>query len=87
MAFDAIETPILIKSDKIIGGAGTLLPGALLIIHLLNRFLWWVAIFLRKNWIALPKEMLTWKGFRLKKDEKTFFWSGRYHMDMNTEIL
>ncbi|MGG2324760.1 hypothetical protein, partial [Salmonella enterica] len=23
-------------------------------------------------------------GVQIKKDEKTFFWSGKYHMDMNT---
>ena len=28
--------------------------------------------------------MLTPKDYRLKKDEKTFFWSGKYHNNMNS---
>ena len=28
--------------------------------------------------------VLQLEGVQIKKDEKTFFWSGRYHMDMNT---
>jgi sugar/nucleoside kinase (ribokinase family) len=33
---------------------------------------------------ALTARGVNLEGVQIKKDEKTFFWSGRYHMDMNT---
>ncbi len=83
MAFDAIETPFG-KSDKIIGGAGTFIA-------------WCASNFIPVKQISVvggdfPQEELdiltsrnvTLEGVQIKKDEKTFFWSGRYHMDMNS---
>ena len=83
MAFDAIETPFG-KSDKIIGGAGTFIA-------------WCASNFVPVKQISVvggdfPQEELdiltarnvVLEGVQIKKDEKTFFWSGRYHMDMNT---
>lgn len=84
VAFDAIETPFG-KTDKIIGGAGT--------------FCALSASFFEKNQKIVsvvgedfPKEMLDTiaskgvdlEGLQVKKGEKTFFWSGRYHNDMNS---
>jgi len=83
MAFDAIETPFG-KSDKIVGGAGTYIA-------------WCASNFTPVKQISVvggdfPKEELDslidrnvdLEGVQIKQDEKTFFWSGRYHMDMNT---
>jgi sugar/nucleoside kinase (ribokinase family) len=84
VAFDAIETPFG-KTDKIIGGAGTY-------IALSSSF------FMKEQRIVavvgedFPKEMLNQleakgvdlEGLQIKKGEKTFFWSGKYHNDMNT---
>ncbi len=83
MAFDAIETPFG-KSDKIIGGAGTFIA-------------WCASNFVPVKQISVvggdfPQEELDiltarnveLEGVQIKKDEKTFFWSGRYHMDMNS---
>jgi len=84
VAFDAIETPFG-KTDKIIGGAGTYIALS--------------ASFYEKNQriVAVvgedfPDDMLTklssrgvdLEGLQIKKGEKTFFWSGKYHDDMNT---
>ena len=84
VAFDAIETPFG-KTDKIIGGAGTYIALA--------------ASFYKKNQQIVsvvggdfPNAMLETlsnhgvdlTGLQIKKDEKTFFWSGRYHNDMNS---
>ena len=84
VAFDAIETPFG-KTDKIIGGAATYSGIS--------------ASYFAKN-IKLvsvvgddfPKEMidtfnslgLATDGLQVVKGGKTFFWSGRYHVDMNT---
>jgi sugar/nucleoside kinase (ribokinase family) len=84
VAFDAIETPFG-KTDKIIGGAGTY-------IALSSSF------FMKEQRIVavvgedFPKEMLNQleakgvnlEGLQIKQGEKTFFWSGKYHNDMNT---
>lgn len=84
VAFDAIETPFG-KTDKIIGGAGT--------------FIALSASFFESNQKIVsvvgedfPQEMLDTiaskgvdlEGLQIKKGEKTFFWSGRYHNDMNS---
>ena len=84
VAFDAIETPFG-KTDKIIGGAATYSGIS--------------ASYFRKD-IKLvsvvgedfPTEMiekfgqfgLNTEGLQIKKGQKTFFWSGKYHVDMNT---
>jgi sugar/nucleoside kinase (ribokinase family) len=84
VAFDAIETPFG-KTDKIIGGAGTYIALS--------------ASFYEQNQKIVsvvgddfPKEMLETlaakgvdlEGLQIKQGEKTFFWSGRYHNDMNS---
>lgn len=83
MAFDAIETPFG-KSDKIVGGAATYIA-------------WCASNFCKVNQISVvggdfPQEELdtltargvNFEGLQIKKDEKSFFWSGKYHMDMNS---
>ena len=84
VAFDAIETPFG-KTDKILGGAATYIG---------------LAASVMKTDVSLvsviggdfPQEyldMMTSKGINLDgvemiKDGKTFFWSGKYHNDLNS---
>jgi len=84
VAFDAIETPFG-KTDKIIGGAGTY-------IALSSSFYTKDQKIVAVVGEDFPKEMLDTleargldlEGLQIKAGEKTFFWSGRYHNDMNS---
>lgn len=84
VAFDAIESPFG-KTDKIVGGAGTF-------ITLASSF------FLKEQGIIsvvgddfpastlenMKAKGIDIQGIQIKAGEKTFFWSGRYHNDMNS---
>ena len=84
VAFDAIETPFG-KTDKIIGGAGTF-------IALSSSFYTQDQKIVAVVGDDFPQEMLDTlsskgvdlEGLQIKQGEKTFFWSGRYHNDMNS---
>ncbi len=84
VAFDAIETPFG-KTDKIIGGAGTYIALSSSYFEQNQKIVSVVGE-------DFPQEMLNklseigvnLDGLQIKKGEKTFFWSGRYHNDMNT---
>lgn len=84
VAFDAIETPFG-KTDKIIGGAGTYIAIAASFYEKDQRIVSVVGE-------DFPQEMLDQlkgrgvdlDGLQIKQGEKTFFWSGRYHNDMNS---
>ncbi|HEX4957986.1 MAG TPA: PfkB family carbohydrate kinase [Lacibacter sp.] len=84
MAFDAIETPFG-KSDKIIGGAATYIAWSA---SNFARPIYQVSVvggdFPQEELDALAARGVQLEGVQIKKDEKTFFWSGKYHMDMNT---
>jgi sugar/nucleoside kinase (ribokinase family) len=83
MAFDALETPYG-KTDKIIGGACTYIALS-------------ASYFTKKNNIVavvggdFPQGMIDTlvdhgvnvDGLEIVKEGKTFFWSGKYHNDMN----
>jgi sugar/nucleoside kinase (ribokinase family) len=84
VAFDAIETPFG-QTDKIVGGAATYIGLSA------SKFCE------RTNLVSVvgddfPKEAIQMmhdhqmdtEGLQIKEGEKTFFWSGRYHNDMNT---
>ncbi|GAA4446693.1 PfkB family carbohydrate kinase [Nibrella saemangeumensis] len=84
VAFDALETPFG-KTDKIIGGAATFITLS-------------ASYFTKQNNLVavvggdFPQEMIdilvqhgvNTEGLQIREEEKTFFWSGRYHNDMNT---
>lgn len=84
VAFDAIETPFG-KTDKIIGGAATYITLT-------------ASYFTQKNSMVavvggdFPQSMIdtfhehgvNTDGLEIVADGKTFFWSGRYHADMNS---
>jgi len=84
VAFDAIETPFG-KTDKIIGGAGTYIALAASFYKNEQKIISVVGE-------DFPQEMLDQltarnvdiSGLQIKKGEKTFFWSGKYHNDMNS---
>lgn len=84
VAFDAIETPFG-KTDKIVGGAAT--------------YIAWSASFFsnRVNIVSvigddfdmselelLKKRGVDTSGIEIKHGKKSFFWSGKYHLDMNS---
>jgi len=84
MAFDAIETPFG-KSDKIVGGAATYIAWSA------SNFTKPVKLisvvggdFPKEDLEALKKRGAVLDGVQIKENEKSFFWSGKYHMDMNT---
>jgi sugar/nucleoside kinase (ribokinase family) len=84
MAFDTIETPFG-KSDKIIGGSATYVAYAA------SNFVkpvQQVSIvgydFPMEELEDLKKRGVGVEGVEIVKDKKSFFWSGKYHMDMNT---
>jgi len=84
VAFDAVESPFG-KTDKIVGGAGTF-------ITLASSF------FVKEQGIIsvvgddfpaatlenMKANGIDIQGIQIKAGEKTFFWSGRYHNDMNS---
>ncbi len=84
VAFDAIETPFG-KSDKIIGGAGTYIS---LASSYFTDNLGIVSVvgddFPNATIAHLEKRGIDTAGLQVKPGEKSFFWSGKYHNDMNT---
>lgn len=84
VAFDAIETPFG-KTDKIVGGAATYIA-------------WSASYFSKKVNIvsvigddfdmqelaSLRERGVDTEGIEIKAGKKSFFWSGKYHLDMNS---
>ncbi len=84
VAFDAIETPFG-KTDKIIGGAGTFISLAASYFGCKPKIVSVVGDDFPKEYMQLLKEhSIDLEGLQIKKGEKSFFWSGKYHNDMNT---
>ncbi len=84
MAFDAIETPFG-KSDKIVGGAATYIAwSASNFVKKINQVAVVGEDFPQAELQALAARGVQLEGVQIKKGEKSFFWSGKYHMDMNT---
>jgi sugar/nucleoside kinase (ribokinase family) len=84
VAFDAIETPFG-KTDKIIGGAGTYIALASSFYHENQKIVAVVGDDFPISMIDILRERgIDTEGLQVKKGEKTFFWSGRYHNDMNS---
>jgi sugar/nucleoside kinase (ribokinase family) len=84
VAFDAIETPFG-KTDKIIGGAATFIS---LAASYFTKKVNLVAVvggdFLKEDIQMLQSHDINTEGLQIKENEKSFFWSGRYHNDMNS---
>lgn len=84
MAFDYIETPFG-KSERIIGGAATYIGLAA------SYFIDETALvsvigedFPEAFMQNLRDRSINLDGVELRKGEKSFFWAGKYHIDMNT---
>ncbi|MFN5232163.1 MAG: PfkB family carbohydrate kinase [Bacteroidota bacterium] len=83
MAFDAIETPFG-KSDRIIGGAATYIAlSASNFVKPIHQISVVGGDFPQEELDHLSSLGVQLEGVQIKKDEKSFFWAGRYHMDMN----
>ena len=84
VAFDAIETPFG-KTDKIIGGAATYISvSASYFKNKINLVSVVGEDFPTQTITDLQNKGISTEGLQIKKGEKTFFWSGKYHTDMNT---
>ena len=83
MAFDAIETPFG-KSDRIVGGAATYIAlSASNFIKPIKQISIIGGDFPQEELDGLTARGVELEGVEIKKDEKSFFWAGKYHMDMN----
>ncbi len=84
VAFDAIETPFG-KTDKIIGGAATYISLAASYFTNTQKIVSVVGEdFPGETLDMLESRGVKQEGLQIKLGEKTFFWSGKYHNDMNT---
>ena len=83
VAFDAIETPFG-KTDKIVGGACTYISLSASYFNSSANLISVVGEDFPEKTIELFKSRgINTEGLEIKKGEKTFFWSGKYHQDMN----
>lgn len=84
VAFDAIETPFG-KTDKIIGGAATYIS---LSSSYFTKDINLVAVvgedFPQADIQMMQQHGIDTEGLQIKEGEKSFFWSGKYHNDMNS---
>ena len=84
MAFDAIETPFG-KVDKIIGGSGTYVAyAASNFVTPIQQISIVGYDFPQEEMDELKKRGVDLEGVEIVADKKSFFWSGKYHIDMNT---
>ena len=84
MAFDAIETPFG-KVDKIIGGSGTYVAyAASNFIKPVQQISIVGYDFPQEEMDELKNRGVDLEGVEIVANKKSFFWSGKYHIDMNT---
>ncbi|TNJ47178.1 bifunctional hydroxymethylpyrimidine kinase/phosphomethylpyrimidine kinase [Tamlana fucoidanivorans] len=84
VAFDAIETPFG-KTDKILGGAATFIGLAASHFNVDATAVSVVGGDFPQAYLdLLANKNIDVSGVEIIKNGKTFFWSGRYHNDMNT---
>ena len=84
MAFDDIETPFG-KSGRIVGGSATFIAWAASnFVKPINQVSVIGGDFPQEELDALSAKGVAFDGVQVKKDEKSFYWAGKYHMDMNT---
>jgi sugar/nucleoside kinase (ribokinase family) len=84
VAFDAIETPFG-KTDKIVGGAATYIA---LAASYFTKNIDLVSVigddFPQDFLNTLKNSGVSLEGLQVKKGEKSFFWRGKYHNDLNS---
>lgn len=84
MAFDSLETPFG-KAERIIGGAATYIG---LSASYFTQNISLVSVIGNDFPVATLSDLqsrgMSLEGVEQRMDEKSFFWSGKYHNDMNT---
>lgn len=84
VAFDAIETPFG-KTDKILGGSGTFVGLATSQFGVTTGVVSVVGGDFPQSYLDMMQSKgINTDGIEIVKDGKTFFWSGKYHNDMNS---
>jgi len=84
VAFDAIETPFG-KTDKILGGAATYISlAASYFTDKINLISVVGDDFPASNIKLLQQHKVNTQGLQVLQGQKTFFWAGKYHNDMNS---
>lgn len=84
VAFDAIETPFG-KTDKIVGGAATYISMAASYFTKNIELVSVVGDDFPQDFLSDLKDRgIGLDGLEIKKGEKSFFWAGKYHYDLNT---
>jgi sugar/nucleoside kinase (ribokinase family) len=84
MAFDAIETPFG-KVEKIIGGSATYVAyAASNFISKVQQISIVGYDFPENEMQEMKNRGIVMEGVEVVPDKKSFFWSGKYHIDMNT---
>jgi len=83
VAFDAIETPFG-KTDKIVGGASTYISLAASYFTKDVKLVSVIGDDFDQDMLAkLKSKGISLDALEVKQGEKSFFWSGRYHADLN----
>ena len=84
VAFDAIETPFG-KTDKIVGGAATYISWAASYMHSPINIVSVIGDDYDMDELAKLRDRgVNTDGIQIMEGKKSFFWSGKYHLDMNT---
>ena len=84
VAFDTLETPFG-KTDKILGGSASYIGlSASNFVDQVNIVSVVGEDFPKQYLDILRNHGVNTSGLQVKKGEKTFFWSGKYHYDMNS---
>jgi len=84
MAFDAIETPFA-KTERIVGGSATYVAyAAINFVKPVQQISIVGYDFPKEEMEELKSRGVELDGVEIVPDKKSFFWSGRYHTDMNT---
>ncbi len=84
VAFDAIETPFG-KTDKILGGAGTYIGLSASQFNIESSIVSVVGEDFPDSYLQMLRDRnVDTSGIEVVKGGKTFFWSGKYHNDLNT---
>ena len=84
VAFDAIETPFG-KTDKILGGAATFIGLSASYFNVQSAIVSVVGEDFPQEYLdLLTARNIDISGIEIVKGGKTFFWSGKYHNDLNS---
>lgn len=84
VAYDKIETPFG-KTDKIVGGAATYISLSASYFVDNSKIISVIGDDFSKDFLSnMESKGINLDGLQVKEGEKSFFWSGKYHFDMNT---